>query len=175
MTVDKLRELAYETGFMKRNAKKIDAPDLLMHICIESLKGSPSYNDIAARIDLERANTVSKQAICKRINERCVIFFQAVLSRIIKSKIAGSGSALVNASGKFKRVLIQDSTIIKLPLRLFNVFSGVSNLQSASCNARIQCVYELLSGQFLFFQLTRTIKMMFLLPQNWKYKKAILY
>ena len=152
LTENKLRELAYETGFMKRHAKKIDAPDLLMHICLESLKGSPSFNDIAARIDITNTNFVSKQAICKRSNESCVAFFQAVLSCIIKSKITSSTSALINTSGKFKRILIQDSTVIKLPLRLFKVFSGASNLHSVSCNVRIQCVYELLSGRFLFFQ-----------------------
>jgi len=153
LSENKLRELAYETGFMKRHAKKIDAPDLLMHICLESLNGSPSYNDLAARIDITNANSVSKQAICKRSNDSCVLFFQAVLSCLIKSKITGSASTLINECDKFKRVLIQDSTIIKLPLRLFNIFSGVSNLHSASCNIRIQCVYELLTGHFLSFSI----------------------
>ena len=92
LSENKLRELAYETGFMKRHAKKIDAPDLLMHICLESLNGSPSYNDLAARIDITNANSVSKQAICKRSNDSCVLFFQAVLSCLIKSKIPSSAS-----------------------------------------------------------------------------------
>ena len=48
---------------------------------------------------------------------------------------------------------MQDSTIIKLPLRLFKVFSGVSNAYSAVCNARVQGVYDLLSGCFISFSI----------------------
>jgi hypothetical protein len=55
--------------------------------------------------------------------------------------------------GRFKRILLQDSTIIKLPLRLFEVFSGVKNAHAAVCNARIQGIYDLLSGRFIHFSI----------------------
>jgi len=48
-------------------------------------------------------------------------------------------------------VLVQDSTIIKLPVRLFAFFSGVSNASSSVCNARIQCVYDLITEAFICF------------------------
>lgn len=51
----------------------------------------------------------------------------------------------------YKRVLVQDSTIIKLPKCLFNEFSGVTNRYSTVCNARIQGVYDLISGTFINF------------------------
>jgi hypothetical protein len=54
---------------------------------------------------------------------------------------------------RFKRILLQDSTIIKLPLRLFEVFSGVKNAHAAVCNARIQGIYDLVSGHFLHFSI----------------------
>lgn len=44
-------------------------------------------------------------------------------------------------------------TIIKLPLRLFGVFSGVKNAHAAVCNARIQGIYDLLSGRFIHFSI----------------------
>jgi hypothetical protein len=136
---------------MKRNSKKIDAPDFLVLMCLESQKGSPSYNDLAARLDSVYNISASKQAIWKRIDEPCVLFFQAVLSRIIKSKI--SKIEAYKSCGVYKRIIIQDSTIIKLPLRLFNAFSGVRNAHSAVCNARIQGVYDLLSGCFISFSI----------------------
>lgn len=153
LSSNELRDLAFESGFMKRNSKKIDAPDFLALMCLESQKGSPSYNDLAARLDTMYNISASKQAIWKRINEPCVLFFQSVLSRIIKSKISEIEIEAYKACGIYKRIIIQDSTIIKLPLRLFNVFSGVRNAHTAVCNARIQGVYDLLSGCFISFSI----------------------
>lgn len=152
MSEQELRKLSYETGFTKRVSKKIDAIDFLTLMCLESQKESPSFNHMAARIDTIRNTSVSKQAIGKKYNENCVAFFQAVLSRVIQSKITESVPDLNTLSKKYKRLIIQDSTIIKLPFRLFNFFSGVSNAYYSVCNVRIQCVYELLSGRFLFFR-----------------------
>ncbi len=53
----------------------------------------------------------------------------------------------------YKRVIIQDSTVFKLPLSLFSIFSGVRNNITAVCNVRIQGVYDLLAGQFLDFSI----------------------
>jgi hypothetical protein len=52
---------------------------------------------------------------------------------------------------RFRRILLHDSTILRLPLRLFGAFSGVKNAHKAVCNARIQGIYDLLSGRFLSF------------------------
>ncbi|MCX6872472.1 MAG: transposase [Verrucomicrobia bacterium] len=51
----------------------------------------------------------------------------------------------------YRRVLAQDSTVLKLPLALFPEFSGVSNGSSSVCSARIQAVCDLLSGQLIGF------------------------
>ena len=56
-------------------------------------------------------------------------------------------------SGGFKRILLQDSTVIQLPLRLFEAFSGVRNAYRTVCNARIQGIYDLLSGSFIKFSI----------------------
>ena len=47
----KIRKLAFETGFCKRNSGKINAPDLLIHLCLESISGTVSHNDLAARVE----------------------------------------------------------------------------------------------------------------------------
>ena len=62
----------------------------------------------------------------------------------------GCVGELIKASA-YQRVLLQDSTIIQLPARLFAAFSGVQNATSTVCNARIQCVYDLKAGTFIKF------------------------
>ena len=59
----------------------------------------------------------------------------------------------LKALDKFKRILLQDSTIIRLPLRLFEMFSGVKNASTVVCNARIQGIYDLVSRQFIKFSI----------------------
>jgi hypothetical protein len=153
LSCKEIRVLAYECGFMKRSSKKIQPIDFLALMCLESLKGSPSYNDLASRFDTVYGISASKQAVWKKVNNICIVFFQAILSKIIKSKICESDKEALEACGGYKRILIQDSTIIKLPFRLFEVFSGVSNASAAVCNARIQGVYDLRAGCFISFSL----------------------
>lgn len=122
-------------------------------MCLESQKGAPSYNDLAARFETTYKQSPSKQAVCKKINPACILFFQSVLAFIIKSKLPKSEIEVLKMSGLCKRLIVQDSTIIKLPLRLFKIFSGVANSHTAVCNGRIQGVYDLLSGNFLSFSI----------------------
>ena len=72
-------------------------------------------------------------------------FFEAILARILHAKTT---TALPSPFKKFKRILVQDSTVVKLPTKLMGIFSGVKNAYKQVCNARIQCVYDLLSGSF---------------------------
>ena len=53
----------------------------------------------------------------------------------------------------YKRILLQDSTIIQLPAKLFEFFSGVKNATTTTCHARIQGVYDLCSGRFTEFSI----------------------
>jgi hypothetical protein len=122
-------------------------------MCLESLKGSPSYNDLVSRFDAVYHISASKQAVWKKVNASCFSFFQAVLAQLIKTKVSDVELEQIKALGKYQRIIIQDSTIIKLPLRLFQLFSGVSNKHTSACNVRIQGVYDLLSGHFLHFSI----------------------
>jgi hypothetical protein len=80
-------------------------------------------------------------------------FFQSILEHIMLSKCGPKDLDFITKQGRFKRILLQDSTIIKLPFRLFEIFSGVKNAHTAVCNARIQGIYDLLSGHFLQFSI----------------------
>lgn len=119
-----LKQLAINCHFIQRRAKKIDALHFLALMCLESLKGSPSYNDLVSRFDTVYHISASKQAVWKKVNEFCYRFFQAVLAQLIKAKVSDDVLQNITARRKYKRIIIQDSTIIKLPLRLYPVFSN---------------------------------------------------
>jgi len=148
-----IRVLAYQTGFMKRAPKKIDALKFLVNICSISQLYLTSYNNLASRFYASFNTLASKQAFWKRVNDPCLRFFQAILERIIKFKCDAIELSAYYKNCKYKRVLVQDSTIIKLPKRLFKKYSGVKNAHATVCNARIQGVYDLLSGCFISFSI----------------------
>lgn len=149
----KIRQLAFETGFCKRASGKISAPDFLVHLCLESVSGTVSYNDLAARVEAQTGVTASRQAYWERTDEPCVRFFQSILEHVMLSKCNSDNVQFLDRPGRFKRILLHDSTIIRLPLRLFEAFSGVKNAHTAVCNARIQGIYDLLSGHFIQFSI----------------------
>jgi len=148
-----LRRMAFACGFCVRKSGKINVSDVLVHMCIESTKGTVSHNDMAARIEGCTGVGVSRQAYWERFDETCVLLFQQVLACVIDSKCRArkeSGGELLKASA-YQRILLQDSTVIQLPASLFAAFSGVKNATSTVCNARIQCVYDLKAGTFVKF------------------------
>jgi hypothetical protein len=122
-------------------------------MCTESQKGSPSYNDLVSRYETLYHISASKQALWKRVNDSCLVFFKSVLEKLIQAKISTQEKEGFRSLTKFHRVIIQDSTILKLPSHLFQYYTGVSNAQSCVCNVRIQGVYDLLSGKFLQFSI----------------------
>lgn len=142
-----------ETEFMKRKPKKIDPFGYLTIVCIMSVAGSPSFNNIAAKHSSSYGLSASKQAFSKRTKKECVEFFKSVLALIIKTKLCETRVSGVKLLESYNRVLVQDSTIIRLPLHLFEIFSGVKNAKASVCNARIQGVFDLMSGKFVEFSI----------------------
>ncbi len=148
-----IEELAFETGFCKRRSGKIEAPDFLIHFCLESLEGTVSHNDIASKMQAKTGTDASRQAYHQRMNNECVVFFEKILERVMVTKYFPEKTDEISGQNGFSRILVQDSTVIRLPLRLFEIFSGVKNAHAAVCNARIQGVYDLLSKQFIQFSI----------------------
>lgn len=143
-----LWEIAFESGLIKRR-RIIDPKDLLHALCLESLQGTVSHNDLAAKIESGSGAAVSKVSIWKKIKETCLVFLKRVFELVIQNKF--SKNQPMAKTPLFNRIIVQDSTIVRLPQRLFDEFSGVANGHSKVCNSRIQCVYDLASEQFLSF------------------------
>jgi hypothetical protein len=147
-----IKSISIQTGFIKR-IRSIGAFDFLHSVCTEVMNGSASCNDVAAMIDVGGGVSVSKQAVWKKINNECCEFFKSILERIILMKIEKSVFYNPEKLCQYKRVIIQDSTITRLPEKLFYLFSGVANKTSKVCNARIQCVYDILNEEFISFSI----------------------
>lgn len=147
-----LLELAIKTEFIKRNREI--TPSAFLHLtCLEASKGIASLNDLASSFNADYNIAVSKQAIWKKMTVACQTFFEKVLAEVMSKKLEEGLIKIPFNRCKYKRILVQDSTIIKLPQKLFDIYSGVSNGHSQVCNARVQATYNLLSGEFVSFSI----------------------
>ena len=151
-TETELLQLAKELKFCQRAPRKIGVLNLLASLFAECLLGSPSCNDLAAQIKTLAGADPSRQAVSLRLNQALENLLQRLLEKVIHGKTVG-GQTLATppapAFRHYRRVLVQDSTIIQLPGHLFEDFSGVANAHAAVCNARIQAVYNLLDHRLL--------------------------
>ncbi len=138
---------------LKQREGKVHLPTFLTVLLGESVNRSPSLNDLAAKMEATDHIGVSKQAVGDRINESCVNVVQAMIARALTARFSDIEKVKRLLCGKYRRVLIQDSTVIQLPARLFAEYSGVANGHTQVCNARIQFVYDLLSGEFIDFSI----------------------
>jgi len=157
---DYLLEQAVTSGFYKRSPRKIDACSMLAAVCSEAAKGSPSCNDLAASIESSNPGQgPSRQAVHLRMGDPLQAFVNRLLEDLIARSIFDATAHTTNTEdrarqfGGYKRVLVQDSTIIKLPPHLFEEFSGVSNAHSKVCNARVQATYDLRAQSLLHFSI----------------------
>lgn len=110
-----------------------------------------SFNGIATEIDDCIDQTVSKQAVSKKMTKKFDLFLIDLTQKILSNIYNPNKNIVIQKY--FQRILVQDSTIVKLPLRLFKDMSGVANKTTQVANARIQVVYDLVSEQFLKFEI----------------------
>ena len=154
---DYLLHLAKTSGFLKRTPRKIDACGLLASLCAQCLNVTPSYNDLAARMEASRPDHgPSRQAVALRFGPSFETFIELILGDVIAHRLAGDHAhpeSPAERFGGYQRVLVQDSTVIKLPGHLYADFSGVSNGPSSVCNARIQATYDLISSRLVGFSI----------------------
>jgi hypothetical protein len=150
---ENILNLALETQFMKRKPKKIDPYNFLNLVCTLSVLDTASFSAIATKYSIDYCKLASKQAISKKMKVECMEFFKSILAQTISSKLKISNTVKMLLNKDHKRVLVQDSTILRLPLRLLEVFSGMKNAAASVCVARIQGVYDIISGNFIDFSI----------------------
>lgn len=160
-----LEQLARNTGFYLRKPRKVEICSLLGALCLLSVRGTPSCNDLAAKlppVHLHGSGDAPQEPSRQALHLRMGAPLEKLLSQLIAEIICGplieanaDTPAFTSAleSGNYTRIIVEDSTIIKLPQQLFEEFSGVSNGHTQVCNARIQVTYELLTRKLVSFSI----------------------
>ena len=120
-----VNELAKEAGFVKRKSKHITPYGFLIGFLMSCLKKQYSYTGWAIQIGLLKGFSISKQSVFSRIKAEAANFACLLLQRAMLSKINKEYTSQLFEN--FRRVLVQDSTTLKLPDCFSSIFKGNSS------------------------------------------------
>ena len=147
-------KLARTSGFCRRKARKVGPRAFIQAICLTVLCASPSLQAAAVFASLWGESVVSRQGIWKRIGPRSARFLRGATLALLAVQSHARRLARAGVFAPFRRVLIEDSTVLPLAPSLAKAFPGGANQSGKkSAAVKIQAVYDLLAGRFLRFAL----------------------
>lgn len=155
ITEDHLNQMAKDTAWCKREPRKITPFKMLDSFYNRTNMKCASFRNIASKLDNDNDDGPCKQAVAKRTNFSCCRLVVNLIKKCFEAKFQSEALTVQQNPllSSYKRVIVQDSTIIKLPSWLYAIFSGVSNGHSTVCNARIQAVYDLKNMELTSFSI----------------------
>ncbi len=118
---------ARKTGFMQRVPKKIFPEHLCKALCLLTFHAKITFNSWATLLSLNLCNIISLQAINKRINSKFAALMKSALAAVIQKHTQSQQLQAQGVFAKFKRVIVEDSTIIKVSSKLLSYFPGGGN------------------------------------------------
>lgn len=144
------------SGFKQRKAQKLTGKLLLISFFAMALQGNNSFHLWAEKISGITGKHVSKQAIWKRITVYFNKFLMAVLADALRQQVRKGSHQLdqIPYKDQYKRILLQDSTTIALPLCLRWCFPGNTSRGEKKAQLKIQVIYDLLNNRFIYFEIT---------------------
>jgi len=146
-----LEFLSLSSGFAIREAKKINAANLIIGFYNAIRLGRLSLLSWARELSLLISQSVSKQAVFLRVNAAFIGLLEDLLQGALEDKLNVRQNSLPN---RFSRILLQDSTCIALPAGLRKLFPGNYSRGEIKAVAKLQVVFNLMAGAFESISLT---------------------
>jgi hypothetical protein len=145
----KVNDLAFETGFALRQARKITATAFVTSFFQMMICGKFSLRLWATNLTRLTGSCISFQAVAKKLDYRQESFFHALFQKALMAKMHESLNFKVNGLlQSFRRVILEDSTCFKLPKGLFEFFPGPRLPHGRMASGRLQLRIDLTHHNF---------------------------
>lgn len=149
---DALEALAKKTQFQKRK-KGLLTPVVFLEAMMQVSQATAyGFRQIAIICGMKNETTFAKQSLWERVNPSAFDFLSAVLCQLMCSNY--ESRQFITAS--IRRILVEDSTVLKLHPSLEKSFPGSKNqyAKTSQSSARLQVLIDIFSGDFLHFNLS---------------------
>lgn len=144
--------IALQCNFTQRLSEKITPRSWIKAFCCLASGSSSSLRHFAWILGLLTETVLSKQAVRKRLLSQGCEFLKQMLAYLTTQSAKLPRLRSTGVLSSFNRVLVQDSTMIKLPSRLAAAYPGCVNQTNAAISImRIQTVLDILSETFVAF------------------------
>jgi Transposase DDE domain len=152
LSVLPLQTLAHASGFFRRSPRKLSLEAFVQSLLWSLCSSHYSLHHWAAQLSALQTKLFSKQALHRRCNQRLLDFLHLTLGAVLGHW--SRADCPTEFLGRFKRVLLHDSTVLKLHPSLAQYFPGCGNQCSTPmAGLRIQAIFDLCSQRWIHFQL----------------------
>ncbi len=146
-----INRIAKLSCFVQRKGKKISAYNFVVGFLISCCNGNSTFSEWALQISLLSGQGVSKQGVFDRLHTYTVAFAQQLLEQVLlQQSTKGFTPGLFKGFG---RVLLQDSTTLRLPQVLSAMFPGNHSHGEQKAVARVQSTFDIKAMGFINFSL----------------------
>jgi hypothetical protein len=150
-------KIGKQSGFTARKCKKISSFHFVLGFIISCSNGKNTFSDWAAQIGWLNGKSLSKQAVFDRIHDRTTVFAKQLLEHALLQISGNNFDTELFAS--FGKVVLHDSTTLRLPQVLSSVFPGSRNQHGGQkAIARIQSMFDIKAMRFMHFSLSAFTK-----------------
>jgi len=146
-----INKIAKISGFRKRKSGKIDARGLVIGFMLMMSKKKNTYDSWSQAVSVLANKVISRQAIEERMNEETGLMTKMLLENELKKNIE-TRSSLNNDKvlGLFNSIMIEDSTTLRLPEELSNIFPGNVSKGKKRSLAKIHAMFNYCKNDFEF-------------------------
>jgi len=144
-----LDNLAKEAGFIRRKTSRFSATGFFLSLLKAVGSGQSSLNQLCISLAQHQPRALCKQGLAYHFSEPALDFLKRLLD-----KVNEASSNVPGIESRFGRILLQDSTQLRLHPGNAAHFKGMGNDAGATAAAKLDVISNLLTGEYFPSQIS---------------------